>query len=100
MNKIAIIGAGGFGREVEMLIGDINGQQQTWNFVGYYDDGVAKDKPIGGSKVIGTVKDLEQISEEIYVVIAIGEPKTKRKVADMLEQNQHIKYPVLIHPNC
>jgi hypothetical protein len=35
MRKIAIFGAGGFGREVKWLIDDINAEKPTWNFIGF-----------------------------------------------------------------
>ena len=31
-------GAGGFGREVKMLIDQINEVEKKWNFVGFFDD--------------------------------------------------------------
>ena len=37
MKKIAIFGAGGFGREVKWLIDDINEKKHTWDFIGYFD---------------------------------------------------------------
>ena len=38
MKKIAIFGAGGFGREVKWLIDDINEIQPNWEFIGFFDD--------------------------------------------------------------
>lgn len=39
MKKIAIYGAGGFGREVAFLIDDINKVNPQYEFIGYFDDG-------------------------------------------------------------
>ena len=38
MKKIAIIGAGGFGREVACLINAINEKSKEWDFIGFFDD--------------------------------------------------------------
>lgn len=40
VKDIAIFGAGGFGREVACLLRKINAVEPTWNFVGFYDDGL------------------------------------------------------------
>lgn len=38
MKKIAIFGAGGFGREVAFLIEDINKKNYQWEILGFFDD--------------------------------------------------------------
>ena len=38
MRNIAIYGAGGFGREVRMLIKQINKSNLEFDFIGYFDD--------------------------------------------------------------
>ena len=39
MKKIVIVGAGGFGREVEWLIKSINQVNPTYEMIGFVDDG-------------------------------------------------------------
>ena len=41
MKKIAIYGAGGFGREVACLLNKINEVKLTWELIGFFDDGLA-----------------------------------------------------------
>ena len=48
MKDIAIFGAGGFGREVLTIINDINKCCQTWNFIGFFDDGKKKGESVHG----------------------------------------------------
>jgi len=98
MKKIAIFGAGGFGREVQMLIEQINQNQQQWEFVGFYDDGVTKGEIVNDFPVLGGVKDLNDCKEEVNLVYAIGNPVTKKKIISKVK-NENIKYPILIHPN-
>ena len=40
MKDIAIYGAGGFGRETACLLREINEVAPTWNFIGFFDDGL------------------------------------------------------------
>lgn len=98
MKEIVIIGAGGFGREVKMLIDQINQIQLVYNFRGYYDDGFEKGDLINGFPILGGVKDINNIDGVVYVVCAIGDPKLKSKLLGMLN-NSSIIYPTLIHPN-
>lgn len=101
MEKIAVYGAGGFGREVKMLIDQINelgARSSAWKFVGFYDDGLEKGAIVNGSPVLGGVNDLNEIAEDTGVVIAVGNPITKRGIIERIN-NQHVYYPVLIHPN-
>jgi len=39
LKKIAIIGAGGFGRETLLAVHQINGCQEEWKIIGFFDDG-------------------------------------------------------------
>src|SRR5687768_16596375 len=41
LTPLAIVGAGGFGREVAWLADDINQERTTYDFVGFVDDGAS-----------------------------------------------------------
>ncbi len=98
MKKIAIIGAGGFGREVKMLIDQINAVGNKYQFIGYYDDGKEKETLINGFPVLGKVADLNNVSEEIAVALALGNPAYKKNVVALIN-NSKITYETLIHPS-
>lgn len=98
MRKIAIIGAGGFGREVKSLINDINAVSPTFEFLGYYDDNVAKDTMVNGFPVLGNLNDLNQYDQVIEVALGIGVPAVKAKIISRLS-NPNIVYSTLIHPS-
>lgn len=98
MKNIAIIGAGGFGREVKTILDSINKVSPTYNFVGYYDDGFQKGNFSNGFPILGGVIDINEIVEEISIVIAIGEPKTKFSIFKKI-QNPKVNFPNIIHPN-
>lgn len=98
MQKIAIYGSGGFGKEVAMLIQQINQVKDEWEFVGFFDDGIEKGKIINKYPILGGVEELNTISYSLGLVIAIGNPLIKRKIHHSII-NSEIFYPSLIHPN-
>lgn len=98
MKDLAIIGAGGFGREVKMLVDQINGIKLQYNFIGYFDDGLEKSTIINGYPILGSVDDVNTWKRELYVVAAIGMPALKKQLLDKIN-NPMITYPILIHPN-
>lgn len=98
MEKIVIVGAGGFGREVKMLIDQINRDEQKYEFLGYYDDGFAVGSKINNNLVLGSVEDLAKINNKVNVVVAIGAPEIKRKIVEKLS-NPNINFPTLMHPS-
>lgn len=98
MKDIVIIGAGGFGREIKTLIDDINAEKNTYNFLGFFDNGIEKGKLINGSPVLGNIYDLNHVKSALAVAIAIGSPATKELVFNKLT-NTSLEFPVLIHPS-
>lgn len=98
MKDIAIIGAGGFGREVKMLIDQINHQKPKYNFVGFYDDGYSKGELINGHPVLGSIEMINEVKDKLCIVSAIGLPALKKQLLSKIN-NPLISYPTLIHPN-
>lgn len=98
MKKIAIFGAGGFGREVKTLIDDINKVNHQYDFIGYFDDGHDKNTVINNFQVIGGLKDVNNFNEDLYLSIAIGNPELKKKIKNQIT-NSKIFFPTLIHPS-
>ncbi|MFW6248700.1 MAG: acetyltransferase [Bacteroidota bacterium] len=97
MKKIFIYGAGGMGRVVFELLTIINETEHKWNISGYIDDG-KKGRTEEGDKILGGIKYLEELKEEIDVVLAIADSKIKRKIAEILQQYENISFPRIIHP--
>ena len=97
MKKIAIIGAGGFAREILALINDINRQDPQYEVVGFVDSN--KGQNIHGYPIIGTDEEVNQTKEPIALVIAVGEPRIKRRIREKYVNNPLISFPTLIHPS-
>lgn len=97
LKNIAIVGAGGLGKEIAVLIHQINQKGLAWNVVGFYDDTYEVGKRIATHLVLGKVAELNKVDYPLNVVVAIGDPLVKSEVVNKIN-NHHISYPVLIHP--
>jgi sugar O-acyltransferase (sialic acid O-acetyltransferase NeuD family) len=98
--KVIIIGAGGFGREVLWSIIDINKLLEKYDFLGFIDD----DKKLWNTKIHGhnVLGGLNWFSkhkdEDFSCVIAIGDPKIRKKIVDTLS-SYDLSYETIIHPS-
>ena len=95
---IAIIGAGGFGREVKMLIDQINNKKEEFNVIGFFDDNNSLGQVINGTPYLGSIDDLLNFKEDISIAVGIGVPEVKTKIIQKLK-SKNFDYPKLIHPN-
>jgi len=99
MKKIAIFGAGGFGREVKTIIDAINIRTpKTFEFIGFFDDNIAKHEVINGFPVLGGIAELNQFKEELNVAVSIADPLIKKNIINSIKP-KNIYYPNLIHPS-
>lgn len=98
MKKIAVYGAGGFGREVACLINKINEKQPLWELVGFFDDGIEKGSQNEYGVVLGGIKELNDYPENLSIAIAIALPKIKEKVHNSIT-NPRIDFPNIISPD-
>lgn len=97
MIKIAVFGAGGFGREVHFLIDEINKKDKLYEFIGYFDDGIERGTIINDHPLLGGINALNNYTEPISLAIAIGDPRIKENIISKIN-NTNIAYPTLIHP--
>jgi sugar O-acyltransferase (sialic acid O-acetyltransferase NeuD family) len=94
-NPIVIVGAGGLGKSVACLLGNLG----EFEIVGFYDDGQIQGSHILDEfEVLGNIRMLQEIQTEISAVIAFGNPGTRKKIWEQLSTNPLIKFPNLIHP--
>ena len=99
MKDIVIVGAGGFGREVEWLIERSNNIKPEWKILGCVDDNIEKGNLVGHSKVIYNINDLTNIDKKLNVAIAVGNAKTRKLLFDKLKNNLNISFPNLVDPS-
>lgn len=98
MKKIAICGAGGFGREVACIINKINKYKPEWEIIGFFNDGTGKGTRNEYGEILGGVDELNNYPEDLAVVIAIGAPKIVEKVVKEIT-SPNIYFPNIISPN-
>ena len=98
MKEIAIIGAGGFGREVKMLIDQINRKEIKYDIIGFYDDDNTLPEVINGVPFLGSIENLSKLDKNVSIALGIGEPKIKKQIIKLLERYD-FEFPSLIHPS-
>lgn len=91
---LLIYGAGGLGREICAMVSAL----PQWEVTGFIDDQLPVDTKIGNLKVLGGIKYLNSIETLQHVVIAVGDPKAKSKMASQIS-NKNIAFPSLVHPS-
>lgn len=97
MKRLVIVGAGSFAREVAWLVEEINKVEPEWEFLGFVDDSVTGET-IEGYKVLCSVKELGRLSPRPMLVCAIGNPTTRKKIVEPLEE-QGYQFATLVHPS-
>jgi sugar O-acyltransferase (sialic acid O-acetyltransferase NeuD family) len=97
---IVIVGAGGFAREVDWLLRDINAVHEEWAPLGYVVSDLAKLGP-HDSPVLGDYHWIEEHAREVdAIAVGIGTPRARLKVAAELSAAfPSIEWPALIHPS-
>jgi sugar O-acyltransferase (sialic acid O-acetyltransferase NeuD family) len=95
---LAIYGAGGLGREIALMIAQINRREPSWALEGFYDDGFTKGSMVDGLPVLGGMEELNVRKESLAVALAIADPHVRKSIADSIT-NENVHFPVLIHPH-
>ncbi len=93
-NELRLFGAGGLGRELFAMMNALPG----WKVTGYYDDGVASGTMIKTCPVLGGLSEVLALQYEMSIILSIGEPRIKSKLAPAISENSQLKFPVIIHP--
>lgn len=99
LQKIIIIGAGGFGKEALSLINDCNNIKKEFEVIGFVDDDPEfLNKKINGLTVLGNIKWLINSNDSSNgCVIAIGDPKIRKNIFEQIK-HKNFKFPKIIHP--
>lgn len=99
MSGIAIIGAGGFAREVLWIIRECaarGGAVEPWGFVD--DRAETHGQELCGLPIRGPIEMLASVKDQVQAVIAVGNPATKRKLVERVEA-MGVKFATLVYPN-
>lgn len=100
--RIAIVGAGGFAREVRWLIEEINRHTGQYSFVGYLvSDVTALGPHDSNAEVLGDFDWLESNRSKVdALAIGIGNPSARVRLGMSLSARfPTIEWPALVHPS-
>jgi sugar O-acyltransferase (sialic acid O-acetyltransferase NeuD family) len=96
--QLAIYGAGGLGRELAVMIEQINAQAPAWDVIGFFDDRLQKNDEVDELKVLGNINDLNSYANDLSVCVAVADPAIRFHLIKKIT-NPKIKYPLVIHPH-
>ena len=94
---LVIFGAGGLGREVLLLVQQLNEVQPGWQVRGFYDDHAPATPTVAGLPYLGSSTDLNATTEPLAVAVAVGSPAGRAAVVARLTSAQ-LRFPILVHP--
>lgn len=98
MRDVVIFGAGGAGKGALQIIGDINKDEPTYNFMGFLDGYIGKHGAlVSDYPVLGNHEWLAG-HPSVEVVVAIANPVSRRQVVQQLRGLGHDRFATLIHP--
>ena len=98
--KVVILGAGGFAREVLWIYRDANQEKYEWDVLGFVDENVENhNKILCDLPVLGGFEWFDKNAHsDLYVVCAIGSPRTKKKVIEKC-LIRNLNFCSIIHPS-
>ncbi len=94
---IVIAGAGGLGREIAVLIAQLNEAGAGWDLRGFYDDRAPAAPTVGGLPYLGTLAALNASPTPLAVAVAVGSSAGRAAVVARLTAGQ-LSFPALVHP--
>ena len=98
MNKLLIVGAGGWGRVVRHWAMEMQMRDPRWESVKFLDDNShALDKYSLKNEIVGSIESYQPSSDEEFVC-GIGDPIIKLKICEKLQSNGAV-FINIIHPN-
>ena len=95
---LVIFGVGGLGREVLLLVRQLNEVHPIWDIRGFYDDQPPAAATVAGLPYLGGSSDLNASTEPVAVAVAVGSPVSRAAVVARLTSPQ-LYFPVLVHPS-
>jgi len=96
-SPIVIFGAGGLGREVALLLAQLNAAGAAWDVRGFYDDQVPATPTVSGLPYLGTSADLNATATPLAVAVAVGSSSSRATVVSRLS-SALLHFPPLVHP--
>lgn len=97
VQQVAVYGAGGFAREVAWLVQSCNDSEELYQIVCFIDDDPATHGTLVNDIPSMSLEAVCQRFSEAAVVIGIGAPQTRQRVAEKVAA-AGLKVATIIHP--
>jgi len=98
MADLAIVGSEGLAKEIYSIIKELNTRNDTWNVLGFVSMQETGTYVIDDYRVVGNDTFLMSHRNKLAIVIAIGNPQLRCKLAQVYQTNHHLYFPNIIHP--
>lgn len=100
MCKLVLFGAGGMGREVAVLVRQINIARPTFDLLGFVvdDEYYIPGQAVNGLPVLGATDWLVEHREKVYCAICVGDAADRLRVFNKL-QALGVRFATLISPD-
>lgn len=99
-SELAIVGTGGFAREVGYFVEAINAVERRWEILGYIAE---KSQDVGSicgrHRIIGDDTWLLSRTKPTSIVLGVGNPKLLDRLRTRYAQNECLEYPNIVFPN-
>lgn len=98
--SLVIVGASGLAKDLAQLARSIDPQGERWPHIAYCSaDAREYGRELLHGRVETTDAELLARARPADVVIAIGTPALRRRVAEVLQRNAALHFPNLVHPS-
>lgn len=101
-DKLVVVGAGGFGREVLDVVDAVNGPQLRWEILGVVDDHPSdENRQLLAQRdvlFLGTVEEFAANGDRCFYVVGIGSPAVRREIASRMDEAGNLA-ATLVHPS-
>jgi sugar O-acyltransferase (sialic acid O-acetyltransferase NeuD family) len=100
VQKVVILGAGGFAREVLWLLRDANAEKLQWDILGFIDEDVGNHgKVLCDLPVLGDFEFFKGAAEaEVKLICGVGSPKIKKHFVKKAKE-MGLSFCSVIHPS-
>ena len=101
---LVVVGCGGHGREIAQIVAAVNesSARPPWRLAGFVDDDPSesnrKRAEACGAPFLGTLAAIGQLPPETHVVIGVGDPRVRQKVAARIDTYRR-PAASLVHPD-
>lgn len=99
MKDYCIVGAGGFGREVQFQFMNDSKFSKEYQFMGYIDDDFELLNNFPKEKIFGDTNKVLNTQKPICCFLCVGNSAVRKKIYEKLSVNSLIEFPSYINEN-